>query len=77
VALGVQVQRLRGDIGFVGPDNGSGVLIGPQPTEVVGVPQRLEYPSVLEQLGEVDPRGEPILEPDLNLMAARRSGFDQ
>ena len=77
VALGAVVQRLRGDIGVVGPDDRAGLGVGAELAEVIEIPQRLKYPAVIEQIGEVDPRRKPVVEADADLVSMCRSGVEK
>jgi hypothetical protein len=75
--LGVRVQRLRGDVGFVGPDNRARLRIGTKLTKVLQVPEGLEDATVVEQVREIDVSRQAVLKTDMNVVTVGGGGIDQ
>ncbi len=69
------VQRLGGDIGAVGPDDCVAVTIQAYLGEERRVMERLEHSAVVEQVGEVNVAGNPILEAKMDGVAVNVSSF--
>lgn len=50
MALRVRIQRLRGNVGFVGPNDRRTLIVHPQASKEPAVTQRLENTTVIEQV---------------------------
>jgi hypothetical protein len=71
----VLIQRLRCDVGFIGPNDRARLGICAKLAKVLRIMERLEYPSVSEQVGEVDIGDQSILESDVNRKAISGLGL--
>lgn len=76
-SLRVRVESPGGDIGVIGPDDRPGLGVGAKATEELGIPQRLKGPAVVEEVRQIDVRGNAVLEANADDVAVPRLGLDQ
>ncbi len=77
MSLGMRVESLGRDVGFVWPDDRAGLGVGSKLAEVRGIAEGLEDAAVVEEVRKIDVSGEVILEADMNNVALEGLGVDE
>jgi len=60
----VRIKSLRSDVRFVRPNDGPRLYICAELPKVLPVTERLKYPSIVEEVGQVNFSDQTVLEPN-------------
>ena len=71
------VERLRRDVGFIGPADRVAAIVDRQLAEELEIPQRLEDPPKLEEIRQIDIGREAVGEAQMHPIAIEWLGFNQ